>query len=78
MSLTATSPWIGAQEEEARAREQRRQEIEAHKARVAEVEKRRKQQTKLLRKRTLHGQPVMKFRVDKILEQLQADTNAGS
>lgn len=64
------------QEEEARAREERRKQIEAHKARVAEVEKQRKQQSKLMRKRTRHGQPVMKFRVDKILGQLQSEMQA--
>ena len=40
-------------------------------ARVAEVEKQRKQQTSLLRKKTRSGQPVMKHRIDKLLETLQ-------
>ena len=40
-------------------------------ARVAEVEKQRKQQTTLLRKKTRSGQPIMKHRIDKLLETLQ-------
>lgn len=51
----------------------RRAGIEAHKARVVEAEKQRKQKTKLLRKRTRHGQPVMRYRMDKLLDQLQAE-----
>ena len=42
-----------------------------HKARVTEVEKQRKQQTSLLRKKTKRGQPVMRHRIDKILNALQ-------
>lgn len=41
-------------------------------ARVAEVEKQRKHQTTLLRKKTKTGQPVMRHRIDKILDALQA------
>ena len=40
-------------------------------ARVAEVERQRKQQTSLLRKKTRSGQPVMRHRIDKLLESLQ-------
>ncbi|KAK9906685.1 hypothetical protein WJX75_006136 [Coccomyxa subellipsoidea] len=58
---------------EAKARKVRRAGIEAHKARVVEAEKQRKQKTKLLRKRTRHGQPVMRYRMDKLLDQLQAE-----
>ncbi|BDA46347.1 hypothetical protein COCOBI_08-4390 [Coccomyxa sp. Obi] len=58
---------------EAKAREARKADLEAHKLRVAEVEKQRKQQTKLLRKRTRLGQPVMRYRMDKLLGQLQAE-----
>ncbi|KAA6422429.1 MAG: hypothetical protein FRX49_07604 [Trebouxia sp. A1-2] len=38
--------------------------------RVAKVEKQRKQQTALLRKKTRTGQPIMKHRIDKILDAL--------
>jgi len=58
---------------DAKAREARQAEIEAHKAKVAKVEKERKQQTKLLRKRTRNGQPVMRYRMDKLLGKLQAE-----
>lgn len=40
-------------------------------ARVAEMERQRKQQTSLLRKKTRSGQPVMKHRIDRLLETLQ-------
>ncbi|CAL8462482.1 g2015 [Coccomyxa elongata] len=59
---------------EAKVREARKADLEAHKLRVAEVEKQRKQQTKLLRKRTRLGQPVMRYRMDKLLGQLQAES----
>ena len=39
--------------------------------RVAKVEKQRKQQTALLRKKTRTGQPIMKHRIDKLLDALQ-------
>lgn len=41
------------------------------KDRVAKVEKQRKQQTALLRKKTRTGQPIMKHRIDKLLDALQ-------
>ena len=47
--------------------------IEEHASKVAEAEQRRKQHTKMLRKRTQQGQPVMRYRMDKILGQLQAE-----
>ncbi len=62
------------QDAEAKVREARKAELVAHKLRVAEVEKQRKQQTKLLRKRTRLGQPVMRYRMDKLLGQLQAES----
>ena len=46
-------------------------EAAERKARIAEVEKQRKRQTTLLRKKTRSGQPVMKHRIDKILDALQ-------
>jgi hypothetical protein len=47
-----------------------------HRARVAEAEARRRAQGALLRKRTHTGQPVMRFRIDKLLGQLQAEAGA--
>ncbi len=61
------------QEAEQREREERRSRIEEHASKVAEAERRRKQHTKMLRKRTHQGQPVMRYRMDKILGQLQAE-----
>lgn len=46
-------------------------EAAQRRAKVAEVERQRKQQTSLLRKKTKSGQPVMKHRIDKLLETLQ-------
>lgn len=67
-------PWCALmQDADAKVREARKAEVEAHKLRVAKVEKQRKQQTKLLRKRTRLGQPVMRYRMDKLLGQLQAE-----
>jgi hypothetical protein len=43
---------------------------------VAAAEKERKKASKLLRKRTRQGQPVMRFRMDRILGQLQAEQQA--
>ena len=62
-----------SQEAEQREREERRRRIEEHSSKVAEAERRRKQHTKMLRKRTHQGQPVMRYRMDKILGQLQAE-----
>ena len=64
---------VHAQEAEQREREERRKRIEEHASNVAEAQRRRKEQTKMLRKRTHQGQPVMRFRMDKILGQLQAE-----
>lgn len=66
-----------AQEKEAEQEEQRRQKEEqrlaAEKRReeVAQARQRRKQQTTQFRKRTRTGQPVMKYRIGKVLEKLQ-------
>ena len=62
------------QEADQREREERRRRIEEHASKVAEDERRRKRHTKMLRKRTHQGQPVMRYRMDKILGQLQAET----
>lgn len=51
--------------------QQAQQEAAERRARVAEVERQRKRQTSLLRKRTRSGQPVMKHRIDKLLDALQ-------
>ena len=66
-------PSVLLQEAEHKEREERRRRIEEHTCQVAEAERRRKQRTKMLRKRTHQGQPVMRFRMDKILGQLQAE-----
>ena len=47
--------------------------MEERREKVAAAEKERKKASKLLRKRTRHGQPVMRVRMDKILGQLQAE-----
>ena len=59
------------QEAALQERQAAQQAAAERKARVAEVEKQRKQQTSLLRKRTRSGQPVMKHRIHKILDALQ-------
>lgn len=63
----------GAQDALAEAREKKRKEMEERREKVAAAEKERKKASKLLRKRTRHGQPVMRVRMDKILGQLQAE-----
>ena len=64
---------VPAQEAEQREREERRKRIKEHASKVAEAQRRRKEHTKVLRKRTHQGQPVMRYRMDKILGQLQAE-----
>ncbi|KAL3136954.1 hypothetical protein ABBQ32_006558 [Trebouxia sp. C0010 RCD-2024] len=51
--------------------QQAQREAAERRARVAEVEKQRKRQTSLLRKKTRSGQPIMKHRIDKLLDALQ-------
>ena len=58
-------------------REDARRAAEAHRGRVAAAQAQRRAQAALLRKRTRRGQPVMRFRVDKVLAQLQAEAGAG-
>ena len=48
-----------------------RQKSEEHRAKVAKVQQQRKQQTSLLRKRTKTGQPVMRHRIEKLLDSIQ-------
>ena len=55
-----------------RLREQRLQEAVRRKEEQARAQQRRKQQAAQFRKRTRTGQPVMKYRIDKVLEQLQS------
>lgn len=48
-----------------------KQEVDARQKRIAEVEQRRKLERKTHLKKTKRGQPVMKHRIDKLLQQLQ-------
>ncbi|KAK9845428.1 hypothetical protein WJX81_006253 [Elliptochloris bilobata] len=57
-------------------RKEARRAAEAHRAHVAAAQAQRRTQAALLRKRTCRGQPVMRFRVDKVLAQLQAEAEA--
>lgn len=54
-------------------REAARAAAAEHRARVAAAEAQRRAQAALLRKRTRRGQPVMRFHIDKLLGQLQAE-----
>lgn len=60
---------LQAAEEEAHQAAQR--QAEEHRAKVARTEQQRKQQTSLLRKRTNSGQPVMRHRIEKLLDAIQ-------
>lgn len=60
------------QAEAQRLREQQLQEAVRRKEEQARAQQRRKQQAAQFRKRTRTGQPVMKYRIDKVLEQLQS------
>lgn len=64
----ASSP---PQEAEAAEREARRQAAEERARKLAEDAKRRAAKSKQLYKKTGHGQPVMKYRVEKMLAALQ-------
>lgn len=65
-SSTPRQEQLRHQKEEQRLAAQRRREE------VAQARQRRKQQTTQFRKRTRTGQPVMKYRIGMLLEQLQA------
>jgi rRNA processing len=60
------------QAEAQRLKEQKLQEAVRRKEEQARAQQRRKQQAAQFRKRTRTGQPVMKYRIDKVLEQLQS------
>lgn len=53
------------------ARHAAQKQAEEHRAKVAKVQQQRKQQTSLLRKRTKTGQPVMRHRIEKLLDSIQ-------
>jgi rRNA processing len=53
-------------------KEQQLQEAKCRKEEQVRAQQRRKQQAAQFRKRTRTGQPVMKYRIDKVLEQLQS------
>lgn len=63
-------PPIHLQEQEAAEREARRRAAEERAAQLAAQAKQRAQRSKAHFKKTGHGQPVMKYRVEKMLEQL--------
>mmetsp|Transcript_4944 Transcript_4944/g.14236 ORF Transcript_4944/g.14236 Transcript_4944/m.14236 type:complete len:186 (+) Transcript_4944:254-811(+) len=58
---------------EQRAREEAKQEAQHRQAQRQQSAQQRKKQSALMRKKTRSGQPVMKFRINKILGQLQGD-----
>lgn len=60
------------QAEGQRLREEQRQEAARRREEQAAAQQRRKQQSVQFRKRTRTGQPVMKYRIGKVLEQLQS------
>lgn len=43
-----------------------------HRQKMAQRQQERKKETKLMRKVTKSGQPVMKFRIDKLLDKIAA------
>lgn len=59
-----------AQEEAQQKKEEAQRAAEARKAQMAAAEKRRKKQTVKLFKKTKKGQPIMKYRVEKMLASL--------
>ena len=67
---------MGRQDVAMKAREQALQAAEEHQRKVAAARQQRKHETELLRKRTRSGQPVMKFRIDKLLGKLQGHQQA--
>ena len=64
------------QEAEQQEREERQRAAEARRQRLAAEAAARAAKSKAFRKRTAHGQPLMKVRVEKMLEQLQAGHGA--
>ncbi len=58
------------QDAEKLERDQQANLAEQRRAKLAEEAKERRERNKLFRKKTVRGQPVMKYRMDKILQQL--------
>jgi hypothetical protein len=56
---------------EAEARAAKQRDIEERQAKAAQAQQHRKQQTNALRKKTRTGQPVMKYRINQLLDKLQ-------
>lgn len=65
------APRSPLQAAEAAAREAAQKAREERAAKLAADAKQRAARGKVLRKKTAHGQPVMKYRVEQILSQLQ-------
>ena len=63
----------GVQDEKRLKREKAEQEAEERQRHRAAMEKERKKRNKLFLKKTRRGQPMMKHRIDKVLEKLQAE-----
>jgi apyrase len=59
------------QEAKQQEREERQRAAGERRAKLAADAKQRAAKSKLLYKKTAHGQPVMKYRVEKMLAQLQ-------
>ena len=72
----ATTPRRGAppptrQAEEQRARQEQQRQADERRLQLQEQQRARRQRSKSMFKRTGSGQPVMKFRLERVLEQLQ-------
>lgn len=65
---TRCARWQAAKQQE---QQERQRLFEERRAKLAAEAKQRAAKSKLLFKKTSHGQPVMKYRVEKVLEQLQ-------
>lgn len=60
---------------EQRARQDERWGVEQRAAQRQQTAQQRREENALMRKKTRSGQPVMKFRIDKILGKLQSATS---
>ncbi|CAA7047055.1 unnamed protein product [Microthlaspi erraticum] len=65
-------------EEMEKARMEREAEIKAKKEAKAEAEAKRKLAKGKMMRKTQHGQPVMKYRIEHLLEQIKKSNNGGS
>jgi hypothetical protein len=70
--LEIRSPACHPQEAKQREREERQRAAAERAAKLAADAKQRAAKSKQLYKKTGHGQPVMKYRVEKMLQQLQS------